>query len=94
LAVVQSARGRSVQASHDIITDFDEAEGDRIDLRGIDANLVQANDQAFTFLGTGVFTGSGGQLRFQGPAAAGDSGVLESTATVTASRTSRSSSIP
>ena len=50
-------------AAVDRITDFSHAERDRIDLRQIDANSLIAGDQAFTFLGTGAFTGHEGELR-------------------------------
>jgi Ca2+-binding RTX toxin-like protein len=48
----------------DILAEFNAAEGDRIDLRGIDANTGQAGDQAFTFVGAGAYTGAG-QIRFE-----------------------------
>lgn len=53
----------SAGAGFDTITDFKAAEGDRIDLSGIDANRHAAGDVAFTFLGTGTFTGAGAELR-------------------------------
>jgi Ca2+-binding RTX toxin-like protein len=49
----------------DYIPDFNEAEGDKIDLSAIDANLFVAGDQAFNPIGVNVaFTGAAGQLRF------------------------------
>jgi Ca2+-binding RTX toxin-like protein len=49
----------------DTIADFSHADGDRIDLRGIDANASTADvDDKFSFLGTGAFTGVAGQLRY------------------------------
>ena len=48
----------------DLITDFSRAEGDRIDVSGIDAK-TGAGNQAFTFIGTGDFTGAKGQLRIE-----------------------------
>ncbi|MCJ2130217.1 calcium-binding protein [Methylobacterium sp. E-045] len=50
-------------SGRDIIKDFDVAEGDRIDLSGIDANLGQAGDQGFQFVGTDAFSGQAGELR-------------------------------
>ncbi|CAA2143672.1 calcium-binding protein [Methylobacterium bullatum] len=50
-------------SGRDIIKDFDFAEGDRIDLSGIDANLGQAGDQGFQFIGTDGFSGQAGELR-------------------------------
>ena len=46
-----SASGR------DTIEDFNAAQGDKIDLRLIDANAKLAGDQAFTFIGTKAFDG-------------------------------------
>jgi Ca2+-binding RTX toxin-like protein len=46
-------------ASADIIHDFSHAEGDKIDLHGIDANLSKPGNQAFTFLGVHAITGRG-----------------------------------
>jgi hypothetical protein len=48
--------------STDVITDFSRSDRDRISLSGIDANASVGGDQAFTFIGTGAFTGSAGQL--------------------------------
>jgi Ca2+-binding RTX toxin-like protein len=52
--------------ARDVITDF--TAGDQVDLRGIDANVALANDQAFTFIGAAAFstTNATGQLRFAG----------------------------
>jgi Ca2+-binding RTX toxin-like protein len=47
----------------DRIMDFDQAGGDLIDLRDIDANLRAAGDQAFTFIGSAPFSGTPGELR-------------------------------
>ena len=46
----------------DIISDFVSGT-DKIDLSGIDANRATAGDDAFTFIGTGAFSGVAGQLR-------------------------------
>ncbi|MGO1079696.1 beta strand repeat-containing protein [Inquilinus sp. CA228] len=53
-----------VGANADRITDFSHAQGDRIDLAGIDARFTVAGDQAFSFIGTGLFTGVAGQLHY------------------------------
>jgi Ca2+-binding RTX toxin-like protein len=53
------------QALADRISDFSHAERDRIDLRGVDANSALTGDQAFTFIGTGAFTGHAGELRLE-----------------------------
>lgn len=51
--------------TRDVITDFSRAEGDRIDLSGIDANSRASGDQAFRFVGTASFSGTAGELRYQ-----------------------------
>ncbi|MDF3607130.1 hypothetical protein PE067_13900 [Paracoccus sp. DMF-8] len=56
---------RAVAGGRDTIFDFSIAEGDRIDLRGIDANTGLAGDQAFAFVGTTAFSGTAGELRYQ-----------------------------
>ncbi|MGF6230183.1 Ca2+-binding RTX toxin-like protein [Inquilinus ginsengisoli] len=53
-----------VGANADRITDFSHAQGDRIDLAGIDARFTVAGDQAFSFIGTAAFTGVAGQLHY------------------------------
>lgn len=47
----------------DIVKDFDFAQGDRIDLSAIDANIGLAGDQGFQFVGTHSFSGEAGELR-------------------------------
>jgi Ca2+-binding RTX toxin-like protein len=52
--------------SRDIITDFNRVlAGDVIDVSAIDANLVAAGDQPFTFIGSAAFSAPG-QLRYSG----------------------------
>ncbi|OWJ66122.1 beta strand repeat-containing protein [Inquilinus limosus] len=53
-----------VGAKADRIADFSRAEGDRIDLAAVDANTAVAGNQAFTLIGTGLYTGVAGQLRY------------------------------
>lgn len=53
--------GNSSQLS-DLIYDFSQAEGDRIDLSGIDANVTAKGNQKFSFLETEPFTAKAGQL--------------------------------
>jgi Ca2+-binding RTX toxin-like protein len=51
-------------ATRDVITDFSQIAGDKIDLSAIDANTTTLGMQAFTFLGTNVkFDGHPGELR-------------------------------
>ena len=51
--------------TRDTITDFKSTQNDKIDLSGIDANSVVADDQAFTFINNAAFSADAtGQLRF------------------------------
>jgi Ca2+-binding RTX toxin-like protein len=54
----------AVGANADRITDFSHAQGDRIDLSAIDASAALAGNQAFSFIGTALYTGVAGQLRY------------------------------
>lgn len=54
----------AVGAKRDVILDFDARQRDRIVLAAIDANEGASGNQAFTWLGTGAFTGVAGQLRY------------------------------
>jgi peroxidase len=56
-------------SSHDLIFDFSAAEGDRLDLSGIDAWLSNG-DQSFVFIGSSGFSGLRGEVRF-------DAGLLQ-----------------
>ena len=47
----------SLPEAADLVTDFRFAEGDRVDLRGIDANRLLAGDQAFVWIGGAAFAG-------------------------------------
>lgn len=58
--------------SRDIIRDFSDADGDRIDLREIDANAKASGNQAFSFIGTEEFSGKAGELRYLDGVVAGD----------------------
>lgn len=49
----------------DVIIDFNRSDGDRIDLRGIDANFAMSGNQAFAFIGDREFNHSAGQLRYE-----------------------------
>lgn len=51
-------------ATADLIIDFNAGQGDRLHLRGIDANAGTAADDAFTFIGTAAFSGTAGELRY------------------------------
>lgn len=54
---------RPIAAARDVIVDFSRAQGDRIDLSAIDANIARPGDQAFSFVGTANFSGHAGELR-------------------------------
>lgn len=61
---VYQAVSDSTASARDGINDFSHADGDRIDLSAIDADGNAGNgNTAFTFLGTGAFTGAGHELR-------------------------------
>ncbi len=54
----------SAPGHEDQIVDFTSAQGDHIDLSGIDANTKVAGDQAFGYIGSAAFSDVAGQLRF------------------------------
>jgi serralysin len=53
------------EVAGDQIWFFSQAEGDKIDLSGIDANELLTGNQAFTFIGTQNFSGAAGELRYE-----------------------------
>lgn len=59
-------------AARDVILDFDRGEGDKIDLRDIDANTTTSGNQAFSFIGGTAFSNTAGQLRFSDGILSGD----------------------
>ncbi len=63
--VFKSVKDSAVSASgRDTIYDFSRKDGDRIDLKAIDANTKAGGDQAFKFIGSEKFHGKAGELRF------------------------------
>ena len=59
-----AARSDGKKLLPDVLADF--ASGtDRIDLSAIDANIGTAENDAFTFIGTGAFTHQAGELRYE-----------------------------
>ncbi|MEM9370701.1 MAG: M10 family metallopeptidase C-terminal domain-containing protein, partial [Pseudomonadota bacterium] len=64
----------SAATAPDRVRDFQSGR-DRVDLITIDANMSASGDQAFTFLGSADFTGSGGELRAQSDPGSGDTRV-------------------
>ncbi len=64
--VFKALTDTTVAASgRDTIFDFDGKGGDRIDLRGIDANVKTALDDAFTFVAAKAFSKVAGELRYE-----------------------------
>jgi Ca2+-binding RTX toxin-like protein len=57
------AISHSTGSARDQIVDFARAQGDKIDLSGIDANTRVDGNQAFAFIGGSAFAGKAGQLR-------------------------------
>lgn len=55
--------GHSTVSQMDVISDFAFAQGDRIDLSGIDANTQKRAIQDFVFIGVNAFHGVAGELR-------------------------------
>jgi Ca2+-binding RTX toxin-like protein len=55
--------GGYARTTADRITDF--TSGDKIDLSAVDANVSVGSDQSFSFIGTGAFTHSAGELRYE-----------------------------
>ena len=60
---VTDSSGQHRRPRRDTIIDFDGTEGDRIDVRPLDAKLGNGN-QKFVFIGTNAFTGHKGELRY------------------------------
>ncbi|HEV7245783.1 MAG TPA: calcium-binding protein [Shinella sp.] len=60
----------AVGARRDVILDF--SDGDKIDLRDIDADAGRGGNQAFSFIGGNGFSGDAGELRFEGGVVSGD----------------------
>lgn len=63
--VIEHGDSGGVAAIADRITDFKRADGDRIDLSDIDAGSGTIATEHFTFIGTAVFSGTAGELRYQ-----------------------------
>lgn len=61
-AVTEAYQSRPGVDHRDVILDFTRAEGDRIDLSGVDASTRSTGNQAFSFIGGNAFSGKAGQL--------------------------------
>jgi Ca2+-binding RTX toxin-like protein len=57
--------GGKTATTADEIVDFNLTEIDKIDLRAIDANASTDADDPFAFIGTALFNGQSGQLRYE-----------------------------
>ena len=55
--------GGTTSATADRIHDFSQADRDQIHLSNVDANWLVAGDQAFSFIGSGAFSHTAGELR-------------------------------
>ncbi|EYR83447.1 calcium-binding protein [Shinella sp. 838] len=53
------------EAGRDMISDFSEGSGDKIDLSAIDASTKSGGNQTFKFVGDGGFHKKAGELRFK-----------------------------
>jgi len=58
--------------ARDVIRDFSRAQGDDIDLGGIDANAKAAGNQSFSFIGSKGFSGKEGELQYKNGIVSGD----------------------
>lgn len=59
-------------AERDAVGDFSRAQGDRIDLTAIDANMLRSGNQDFDFIGRQGFSDTAGELRFKNGLLMGD----------------------
>ncbi len=67
-SIADSVKG----SGRDQILDFSHAEGDKIDVSGIDANSHKHGNQAFHFVGAHGFGHHDGELRYKGHVLSGD----------------------
>ncbi len=64
--IFKSLRDSTVDAlGRDVIKDYSRAQGDKIDLKGIDANAKASGDQAFVFIDKQAFHKTAGELRYE-----------------------------
>ncbi len=55
----------NVRSTADVITDFDKAAGEKIQINLIDANTNTVGDDDFEWIASNAFSGTAGELRFQ-----------------------------
>lgn len=60
-----AAVGDSAADRRDTVADFSRKQGDKIDLRAIDADTHRKGNQAFEFVGSKAFSGDEGELRYK-----------------------------
>ncbi|QRM54903.1 CAP domain-containing protein [Sinorhizobium sp. BG8] len=54
----------AASSGRDTIIDFSHSQGDRIDLRSLDADTTRSGTQDFSFIGTKSYSGDAGELRY------------------------------
>ena len=64
LHLVVDRRDRGDRETGDFVWDFSPAEGDRLDVSGIDADVYAAGNQTFTFIGDAAFSGTPGEINY------------------------------
>ena len=64
--VFRSVKDSPAKSGWDVITDFSRKQGDKINLKAIDARAGTPKNDAFTFIGKDAFSGRKGELRFDG----------------------------
>jgi Ca2+-binding RTX toxin-like protein len=51
-------------ATADVVTDFNFADGDRLDFSSVDADVYADGEQSFTFIGLAAFSGTPGEINY------------------------------
>jgi Ca2+-binding RTX toxin-like protein len=67
-SVAEAGKG----GARDVIRDFSRAQGDDIDLSGIDASTKAAGNQGFSFIGSKGFSGKAAELQYKNGIVSGD----------------------
>jgi serralysin len=70
--VFRSVAQAGLGHARDVIRDFSDADGDKINLREIDADSKAAGNQAFALIGADGFSGKAGELQYLDGVVAGD----------------------
>lgn len=61
----RTAASGAAATERDLVSDFKQAEGDKIDLQLVDATPLTPSNDSFIFIGAGPFTHVAGQLRYE-----------------------------